>query len=488
MADKLYVTTAIPYVNGKPHIGHALDYLIADTWARYRTKKGDSVRFQIGADEHGNKNAAKAKELGLTPQQFVDQSHLPFREMAQLVGAGFTDFVRTTDEHHTRAVQYIWTKLKPYIYMDEYEGWYCNGCEQFYTDKEVESTNGACPNHQAPYEHIKESNYYLRCSAFSDQIKQAIETDQMKIVPEFRKKEILELIKDGVQDVSISRPVKSLSWGVAVPDDPNHVMYVWIDALSNYLTVLGYPDNPDWNSFWPANLQVVGKDILRFHAIIWPAMLLGLGLELPKVILAHGFVDIDGAKISKSLGNGVDPKDIIDKYGLDTFRYYFLRHIPTLDDGDFSYEKLNSAYNGELANDLGNLVNRIVAMVVKYQSGVLDIRISTRHDEMAYEEAFERFEFDKALDEVWGMIRSLNQYIDQVKPWEIAKASKDNRDEEAHLNEVLVYCVNSITQIGQLLAPFMPITSNYINELFSADTIEMPERPLFPRIIDGGDK
>ncbi len=481
MGKQLYITTAIPYVNGTPHIGNALDYLLADIWARYQMQNGSAVRFQIGTDEHGNKNAQKALDNGMTPQQYVDQAHAPFKAMAEKVGSQYTDFIRTTDPHHKAAVQYIWQQLKPYIYKDKYEGWYCTGCEQFYTDKEVEVTEGVCPNHQKPYERLSEENYYLRCSDFSEQIREAIETNKMRIVPEFRKREILELLKDGAKDVSISRPKKSLSWGVPVPDDPEQVMYVWLDALSNYITVLGYPEGNDWKDFWPANVQVVGKDILRFHAIIWPSILLGIGLPLPKTILAHGFINVGGAKISKSIGNTIDPNQIIDEYGLDAFRYFFARHIPTQDDGDFTWERFEVAYNTELCNDLGNLVQRVSSMITRYQAGVIGDVTTGEHDVLRYHEAMKGLRFDTALDEVWNLVRSLNQYIDSVKPWEIAKRLDHDTDAEGHLAEVLTHAVGSLLQTADLLVPFMPHTAKTIHAMFETGVVRSSGM-LFPKL------
>src|SRR5664279_1729637 len=297
MGKKLYITTAIPYVNGTPHIGNALDYLLADIWTRYQKQNGHEVRFQIGTDEHGNKIAAKAASEGLAPQAYTDRTYVNFENYAKKIQAQYTDFIRTTDAHHVGAVQYIWQKMQPYIYKSSYEGWYCMGHEAFFTDKEVQATSGVCPDHQTPYEHVSEENYYLKASAFTDKVREAITTKRMEIVPEFRAKEFLELMKDGLQDVSISRPRKNLSWGVPVPGDPNNVMYVWLDALPNYITVLGYPDRAGWEEFWPADVQVIGKDILRFHAGIWPAMLLGLDLPLPKKLMVHGFVNVGGAKM-----------------------------------------------------------------------------------------------------------------------------------------------------------------------------------------------
>lgn len=486
MGKKLYITTAIPYVNAAPHIGNALDYLLADIWARYQKQNGHDVRFQVGTDEHGNKIAAKAAEAGLDPKAFTDKMYGNFEALMKKIGAEYTDFIRTTDMHHQAAVQYIWQKLAPHIYKGKYEGWYCIGHEAFFTDKEVEATGGVCPDHQKPYERVSEENYYLRMSDFADQIREAIETGRMQIVPEFRKKEFLELMKAGTPDVSISRPKKSLSWGVPVPGDPGQIMYVWLDALSNYITVLGYPDKQEWKDYWPADIQVVGKDILRFHAGIWPAMLLGLDLPLPKKLLVHGFVNVGGTKMSKSIGNVVDPNEIINDYGVDVFRYYFARHIPTLDDGDFTWEKFENAYNTELGNDLGNLVSRVASMVSRYQSGVLgDIDAPQgEHDMGPYHDAMKQLQFNRALDEVWVMVRSLNQYIENVKPWEIAKKREAEPDAEPHLAEILGHASSTLLQISDLLRPFMPNTAEIIHKTFSSGVIAPIEGEggMFPKI------
>lgn len=479
----LYITTAIPYVNGTPHIGNALDYLLADIWTRYQKQNGRDVRFQVGTDEHGNKIAMKAGELGITPKQYTDQTYVNFENLMKKVDAQYTDFIRTTDEHHVQAVQFIWKKLQPYIYKNSYQGWYCVGHEAFFTDKEVQATGGICPDHQTPFQQVSEENYYLKTSAFTDQIREAITSGKMEIVPEYRKNEFLELIKDGLQDVSISRPKKSLTWGVPVPDDPEQVIYVWIDALANYITVIGYPDRPDeFASYWPADVEVIGKDILRFHAGIWPAMLLGLGIELPKKLLVHGHVNVSGTKMSKTIGNVVDPNEVIDNYGLDAFRYYFSRHIPTLDDGDFTWEKFENAYNGELGNDLGNLINRVIGMITRYQAGVIGDMAQNEHDPTAYHRFMDDLQFDKAMDEVWNMVRSLNQYIDNVKPWEIAKNVGKDAEAESHLAEVLAHCAGALIQIGDLLVPFLPKTAEAIHHAFETGVIQPLDAVLFPKI------
>ena len=482
MGKKLYITTAIPYVNGKPHIGNALDYLLADIWARYQKQNGHDVRFQVGTDEHGNKIAAKATELGISPQQYTDQTYGNFEILMRKVGAEFTDFIRTTDPHHVAAVQWIWQKLQPYIYKSTYEGWYCMGHEAFFTDKEVQETGGICPDHQKPYERVSEENYYLKASVFTDQIREAIEKNRMQIVPEFRKKEFLELIKDGVKDVSISRPKKNLSWGVPVPNDPEQVMYVWLDALANYITVLGYPDRDGWQEYWPADVQVVGKDILRFHAGIWPAMLLGLELPLPKKLLVHGFVNVGGAKMSKTVGNVVDPVEIIDNYGVDAFRYFFARHIPTQDDGDFTWEKFETAYNTELGNDLGNVVQRVASMVNRYQAGVIGDAPQAEHDMKPYRDAMDNLQFDRALDFVWESVRGLNQYLETVKPWEVAKNKDKDADAEVHLGEILATAVGTLMQVADLLVPFMPHTADVIHQTFQTGVVKMPEGMLYPKV------
>lgn len=479
---KPYITTAIPYVNGVPHIGNALDYLLADIWARYQTQNGEQVRYQVGTDEHGSKIAMKAAEAGIDPQTYTDQMYGNFEALMKKVGASYTDFIRTTNPEHKAAVQHVWQTLQPYIYKSSYTGWYCTGCEQFYTDKEVTENNGTCPNHQTPFEKVEEENYFFKVSAFSDKIREAIESDKLQILPEYRKKEFLHFIKDGFHDVSVSRPKKTLTWGVEVPGDPEQIMYVWIDALCNYITVLGYPNGPSWHEYWPASVQVVGKDIMRFHAGIWPAILLGLGLELPKKLLVHGFVNVGGAKMSKSVGNVVDPNQVIDEYGLDAFRYYFSRHIPTMDDGDFTWEKFEAAYNGELANDLGNLVQRVASMITRYQAGVIGEAPQTEHDMARYHEAMDELRFSDAMDEVWTKVRGVNLYLEQVKPWEVAKQIGKDSDAEGHLSEILGQAAGNLLQIGDLLVPFLPTTAASIHNTFADGVVTPPESSLFPKI------
>ena len=469
---KKYVTTAIPYMNGNPHIGHAMDYCLADVCVRYYNLCGDEVRLQAGTDEHGSKIWQKATQLGVSVQEFVDAQAGKFVDFISQLGVNYTDFVRTTDAEHEKRVQEIWQRLTDHIYMDTYEGWYCTGCERFITDKEYEENNGVCPDHLKPYEKLKEKNYYFRISDFKEQITRAIESDEMLVLPEFRKKEILRLLADS-PDVSISRPKEQLEWGIPVPGDESQVMYVWVDALSNYLTVLGYPDTDDYREWWPAAAQFVGKDILRFHAIIWPAMLLGLGLELPKVLISHGMVLADGQKMSKTIGNVVDPMEVIEKYGLDAFRYYFLRHVDTFNDSDFTWEKFENAYNNELANDLGNLVQRLAAMCAK--NGIELSKLPELDFDAEYRVLMDKFEYAKVFDCVWEKVQALNKRIDDEKPWMLAKNGETEK-----LHKCLSGLVRDLLQVNYELKPFIPVTTDKIDEIF-AGKIEPPEKPLFPK-------
>ncbi|MCA9338815.1 methionine--tRNA ligase [Candidatus Saccharibacteria bacterium] len=482
MGKKLYITTAIPYVNAKPHIGNALDYLIADIWARYQRQNGNEVRFQTGTDEHGNKIAIKAEEAKQTPQAYVDSMYGNFKALIDLLNIEATDFIRTSDPNHMKRVQMIWEKLKPYIYKGKYEGWYCTGCEAFVTDKEAGENNGICPDHNKPYERLSEENYYFKMSAFSDKIREQLETEKFQIYPEFRKKEFINLLDSGLQDVSVSRPKKHLSWGVPVPGDESQVIYVWVDALPNYITVLGYPDTELWKDFWPADVQVIGKDILRFHAAIWPAILLALGLSLPKKLLVHGFIDSGGVKMSKSVGNVVEPEEIVKEYGVDAFRYFFSRHIPTLDDGDFTWEKFENAYNNELGNELGNLVQRVASMINRYQDGVIGDVPQPEHDTQIYHEHMNALHFNKAFDEVWITVRSLNGYIERVKPWEVAAKRGKDADAEDHLSEILAYAAGNLLQIADLITPFLPHTAQTIKDTFETGVVKPPSGVLFPKI------
>ena len=469
--NKTYITTAIPYVNGAPHIGHAMDYCLADVYARYRRLCGDEVKFQVGVDEHGNKIFQKATDLGVPVEEYVTENAKKFREFIEKLGTSYTDFIRTTDTEHERRCQEIWRRLSDHIYKAKYEGWYCAGCERFITQKEYDENGGVCPDHQKPYEKLAEENYYFKISDFKEQIRSAIESDEMLILPEFRKKEVLKLLGES-PDVSVSRSTDQLTWGVPVPGDNSQVMYVWIDALSNYITILGYPDD-DISEWWPAAAQFVGKDILRFHAIIWPAMLIGLGLPLPKVLLSHGFVLADGQKMSKSIGNVVDPIDVLEKHGLDALRYYFLRHVDTFADSDFTWDKFEEAYNNELANDLGNLVQRLATLAKKNE---VKLNEEPKFEmDAKYVELMNGFEFSKAFDCVWEKVQNLNKRIDEEKPWMLAKNGETEK-----LQQCLQNLIVDLLSVNYMLSPFIPDTTEKIFEVF-AEPIEPPKAPLFPK-------
>ena len=467
----IYITTAIPYVNGTPHIGHAMDYCLADVCARYHRMLGDNVRFQAGTDEHGNKIDLKARELGIPVQDYVDNNAKRFQEFIGRLGVEYTDFVRTTDDAHVRRVQEIWQKLSGHIYKASYEGWYCTGCERYVTEKECEENHGVCPDHQKPYERLSEENYYFRIADFKEKIREAILSNEMLILPDYRRTEMLKLL-DESPDVSISRPVSQLKWGVPVPGDESQVMYVWLDALANYITVLGYPDS-DISDWWPASAEFVGKDILRFHAIIWPAMLLGLSLPLPRTLVSHGFILANGQKMSKSVGNVVDPVEVLDKHGLDAFRYYFLRHVDTFSDGDFTWEKYDTAYANELANDLGNLVQRLATLASKN-----DIKLDKRAPSelpIGYRELMDVYEYARAFDFAWDKVQKINRDIDEAKPWSLAK-----NGEVEKLQECMTGLICDLLDANKMLTPFLPTACEKIKAIF-ADPIVPPETPLFPK-------
>jgi methionyl-tRNA synthetase len=471
-----FITTSIPYVNGEPHLGHAMEDVMADVLARRARLDGDHVIFSTGSDEHGGKVAEKAAESGKTPKQFADQMSASFAGLAKTLEVTNNRFIRTTDESHEQRAQLIWTALKEDIYKSTYVGWYCTGDEAFFTETEVKENNGICPNHNRPYERIEEDNYFFKLSKYTDPVRQAIESGSFAIYPETKRNEILSVLREGLEDISISRPKEKIGWGIGVPGDAHQVMYVWFEALMNYITVLGYPEHDDFKKFWPANVQVIGKDIIRFHAAIWPAMLLGLKLALPKVLYVHGFINIDGKKMSKSLGNYIAPSEIIEKYGPDAFRYYFLRHIPSYGDGDFSWETFDAAYNNELANELGNAVQRTAAMIERYQEGIIGDIPDSQHDIAQYQQALEVCQFDRALDVVWEQVRGINQYIDVEKPWELARDGDTD-----HLREVLAYQVSSLLEIADLLEPFMPQTTEKIRGVFTGHKIQLIEGTLFPK-------
>lgn len=472
-----YITTSIAYVNGEPHLGHAMELIMADALARYTRQQKHKVLFSTGTDEHGGKIAEMAAEKKITPTALADQMSDKFAKLAKLLNASNDRFIRTTDKGHEQRAQLIWKALSPHIYKKKYEGWYCTGDEAFFSEKIVKENKGVCPNHNRKYEKVEEENYFFKLSEFAPKIDKAIAEGSFQVIPATRKHEILQVIKDGLEDISISRPAAKVSWGIPVPGDNTQVIYVWFEALMNYITVLGYPEHEDFKQFWPANVQIIGKDILRFHAAIWPGMLLGLGLPLPKTLYVHGFINAEGGKkMSKSLGNSVDPIELINECGPDVVRYYLLRHIPSYDDGEFSHDRLLEVYNTELANELGNAVQRTSAMIQQYQGGIIgDIPPST-HDVAQYHQAMAVCRFDRAIEEVWEQVRGLNQYIEEQKPWQIHK----QKDPE-HLREVLAYQVSNLLEIAELITPFMPNTALQIRHIFEKGVLQPIDGTLFPK-------
>lgn len=472
---KIYITTSIPYINGEPHIGHTYELLTGDVLARYYRQQGFEVLLSTGTDEHGGKVQEKAEESGKTVKEYADEMSAKWRELGPLINMSADRFIRTTDAGHEQRAALVWKALEKHIYKGKYQGWYCTGCEAFVTEAIVKENAGKCPQHGREYEKVEEENYFFRLSDFTTSISAAISKEEFKIIPTSRKNEIKQILKEGLEDISISRPKEKISWGVPVPADKDQVMYVWFEALMNYITVIGYPEHADFKKFWPADYQIIGKDITRFHAAIWPGMLLALGLPLPKVLYVHGFVNISGQKISKSLGNVIHPGEVIEKHGLEALRYFMLRHIPAYEDGDFTWEKFEEAYNNELANELGNAVSRTAAMIEKYQQGVIGDIPAAEHDSALYHQALKDCRFDKAMEEVWRQVRGLNQYIDEEKPWAIAKD-----DDKEHLSEVLAQCVGDLLEIAQLLVPFLPETSARITKIFGTGVVSKAG-VLFPK-------
>ena len=470
-----YVTTSIPYVNGEPHVGHALEFVMADVLARSARQKGLQTILSTGADEHGSKIAQKAASLNITPKELTDKMSQEFRDLLQMLNISNDRFIRTSDKGHEQRAQLIWKALSKDIYKDKYVGWYDIKEETFVREAQADPARMQ-ESHPQAYQKLEEENYFFRLSKYTDPVLEAIESGIFKITPDTRRNEILSVLREGLDDISISRPKEKLEWGIPVPGDAKQVMYVWFEALMNYITVLGYPENDDFKNYWPAEVQVVGKDIIRFHAAIWPAMLMSLDIALPKQLFVHGFITLDGKKMSKSEGNVVSPKEIVAKYGVDAFRYYFLRHVPSYNDGDFTWESFEAAYNNELANELGNAVQRTTAMIMKYQNGIVGQIPPAEHDNQPIAEAIEACRFDRALDGIWDQVRGLNQYIEEEKPWKIAKEG-----DSEHLSEVLAYQVSCLLEIADLLQPFLPETATKITNVFFEGLVRPIEGTLFPK-------
>ena len=484
--SKFYITTAIDYVNGPPHIGHAIQKVWSDSIARYHRIRGERVWFLTGTDEHGLNIVRTAERLGTTPQALADENSTKFKNLRGALNLSWDDFIRTTDrERHWPGAILLWQKLVDAgdIYRKQYRGLYCAGHEAFVTLKDLR--DGKCTLHGKEPEVIDEENYFFRLSRYTEPIRKAIESQALRVIPEARQNEILALLREGLADVSFSRPAKSLSWGVPVPDDPNQTMYVWCDALANYLSAIGFGRNDEWRQWWPADIHVLGKDNLRFHAAIWPGMLLAAGLPLPKVVFVHGFVTVNGQKISKTIGNVVDPLTLVKKYGTDVVRYYFAREISPYEDGDFSESKLIGRYNGELANGLGNLVARVATLGEKvspirfeFASDLLsNVKDATAATFQSYEAAFAALRLNEALAEVWRLIAFADRYLNSAQPWAVS--------DDAEFRKVIANASYLVSTVANLVRPFLPGTADRIQDQirFSNSAIEIKRGGvLFPRL------
>lgn len=466
MNNKFYITTPIYYVNDKPHIGHAYTTLACDVIARFKRLDGFKVYFLTGTDEHGQKVELAAKKNKTKPQDFVDKVSINFRDLLKCMHIENDDFIRTTEKRHLESCQKLWDLLikKGHIYLGKYAGWYAIRDEAFFLESEI--IDGKAPS-GAPVEWVEEPSYFFNLSKWQDKLLEHYNNNENFISPSTRKNEVLSFVKGGLKDLSVSRT--SFSWGIKVPNDDDHIMYVWLDALTNYLSAIGYEnENERFCNFWPANIHLVGKDIIRFHAVYWPAFLMAADLELPKKIFAHGWWTNEGQKISKSLGNVINPFEIVEKYGVDQVRYFLMREIPFGNDGDFSVLQLVNRVNSDLSNSLGNLFQRVVSMVVKNCNGKIPKKplvflsqdkflINSIKDKLDdYRDLIDNQKLDQYLKNVWVIIGNANKYVDEQAPW-LLKKNDFNR-----MEVVLYTLLETLKQIGIILQPFLPLSSNYI--------------------------
>jgi len=490
MTKKFYVTTPIYYLNAEPHIGHAYTTLAADVLARYKRAKGFDVRFLTGTDEHGANIERSAAEHGITPQQWTDNMAAKFQDLWKTLDITNDDFIRTTQKRHEDTVQEIFEILlkKGDIYKGVYSGKYCLSCEAYLDESEL--VDGKCPIHKKEPQIITEETYFFKLSAYQNDLLAFYERNPGFLSPKSRATEIINFVKGGLHDLSVSR--SKVKWGIPVRSNPQHTVYVWFDALINYISAAGYakklglPEYKDYpvnfDETWPADVHLIGKEIFRFHAVIWPAMLMALGLPLPKKVFAHGWWTIEGEKMSKSLGNFIDPRDVTSKYGVEPLRYFIFREVPFGGDGDFSMDAFKKRFNADLANDLGNLLSRTIKMAQK-NVGVIpetfekesNLLAEAKKADAAIDAFMDNLEFDKALDKAWAVMNYMNKYIDETKPWMLAKTDPEKT------KSILLELIFALRYTSKWLAPFMPHTAQEIARRTAAGPVG-DYGPLFPRI------
>lgn len=503
--DRFYVTTSIPYVNGTPHLGFALELVQADVLARHRRLRGQRVRSLTGTDDNALKNVTAAQAAGVPVQDFVDRNAARFADLRGPLALSLDDFIRTsTDPRHRRGVEALWRRCatRGDFYRKRYEGLYCAGCEHFYSPDEL--PNGVCPEHGVAPERIAEENWFFRLSRYQERLLKAVESAQVRIEPATKRNEVLALIRAGLADFSVSRPAaRSGGWGIAVPGDPGQVIYVWWDALTNYVTALDVgADAPEFQDWWvdaAERVHVIGKGIIRFHAVYWLALLLSAELRLPSAIFVHDYLSTNGAKISKSTGGTVHPEDVIATYGADALRWWFVREAPRIGDTDFTVERLVDRYDSELANGLGNLVSRVLTQVHKFRDGTIDLAATdpaatsivdaTKQVPKVVDAALHRFDLRGATDAIWSVVDAGNRLVDAERPWDLARAEREG-DHVAgrRLDGVLTILVESCRVIAHELTPFIPDGAARLTRLLgSGSTVAAPE-PAFPRLTSERDR
>jgi len=482
-----YVTTPIYYVNDVPHIGHSYTTIAADVLARFQRLNGKSVFFLTGTDEHGKKIEKHAETEGVSPKELADRVVQRYKELWKVLNISNDDFIRTTEKRHEVAVVEFWKKIyeKGDIYLGDYEDWYCVPCESFWTENEL--VEGKCPSCGRDVEKLKEKTYFFRLSKYQEKLLRLYEENPNFIMPESKRNEVISFVKEGLRDISISR--RAVKWGIKVPSDEEQTIYVWFDALVNYLSGVGYPDSEAFSAIWPADIHFIGKDILRFHAVYWPAFLMSAGLPLPKTIFAHGWWTVDGKKMSKSLGNVVDPKKVVEKYGVDQFRFFLFREVPFGLDGDFSVKSLVQRINSDLANNLGNLAKRTLDMSWRYFKGSLEkakftgqreakLKEKFNHIFQGYISSMEMMDFYRALTNIWSLFDELNRYLDENAPWKLWQEKKEKR-----VKEVLSVVANYLRFSSMMLYPFMPESVEKMWELLGME--REIEQVSFKEVLKG---